>query len=428
MEKRLSLALAGTGLLVALLLITAGHRRPLPGAEIEAVAADLDALVRETTAGVQARADTLSQLPRLGWIVATDEATVGDLTADELEFRPHAGEHIELAQLRKSDGQVRVLRRLPAGNAVPLSVARPGLHLLIAGERIHVVTVVAIQPRARTGELRGALAVAQVLDTTSVARRLDALGVSGRLQTPAGSSATLGHGPPVVSADAVAAPLNSPAAMGVVLVASRGAKAWWVRLIPWLLLALAFGGAGVLWQRGAGRAAAASPVRLATAGSVRSGTVGSVHAPPSAPAGALDGGVPIDEDDGGDSELTYDPDATVLADAVPSPQMAISRARTGSVPIVISQAGNGPRRTRTPVPSAAGETDPTTEEYRALFLEFASLRRTCGEPVADLDRDEFVETLRNARERLIREDHVKDVRFRLAFANGRAVIRFTTVP
>jgi hypothetical protein len=52
-ERRLSLALAGTGLLGALLLVAVGHRRVVPSAEIEAVAADFDALVRETTAGVQ---------------------------------------------------------------------------------------------------------------------------------------------------------------------------------------------------------------------------------------------------------------------------------------------------------------------------------------------------------------------------------------
>ena len=56
------------------------------------------------------------------------------------------------------------------------------------------------------------------------------------------------------------------------------------------------------------------------------------------------------------------------------------------------------------------------------------LRRTCGETTADLDRDDFVNTLRRTREQLIKEDAVSDVQFRLAFANGRAVIRFTTVP
>jgi hypothetical protein len=183
----------------------------------------------------------------------------------------------------------------------------------------------------------------------------------------------------------------------------------------WAILALTLGGAGVLWRRGAGRAQASRPAL----------THPTVPAPPSVPAG----GVPLDDDDGeGDSELTFDPDATVLADAVPPSQLAISRARTGSVPIFLSPSGPGPKRTRTPAPSAAGASDPITDEYRALFVEYLSLRRTCGEPIIDLDREDFVETLRSARVRLIREDGVTDVRFRLAFANGKAVIRFTTVP
>ena len=406
MERRLSAALAGAGLLAALLTIAVGHRRAVPGAEIESVAADVDALVRETAAGVQARADTLAQLPRLGWIVATDEATVGDLTADELEFRPHPGEHIQLAQVRRSDGQVRVLRRLPAGGALPLPLSRPGSHLLVAGGRIHVATVVGVQPRARVGELRGALGVAQALDTTSIARRLEALGVDARLETSAGSAA-LGRGGPVAGGGATTVRLKSAAAAaeGAVLIASRAASARWVRALPWLLVALSFGGAGVLWRRGAAWKPAPAPT----------------------PAPAPGSGVPLD-DDVSDAELTFDPDATVLADPQSAPEAAISRARSGSVPIVVSPPGSGPRRTRTPVASPAGETDPITEEYRTLFLEFMSLRRTCGETVADLDRDEFVDTLRGTRARLMREDAVKEVRFRLAFANGKAVIRFTTVP
>ena len=111
MERRLSIALAAVGLLAALALFLLGQKSP---DDVRAAAADLDGLIRETTAGVQARADTLAQLPRLGWAVATDENTMRDLTTDELAFRPHPGEHIEITQMRKGGGETRRLLRLPA--------------------------------------------------------------------------------------------------------------------------------------------------------------------------------------------------------------------------------------------------------------------------------------------------------------------------
>ena len=82
-----------------------------------AAAADLDALIRERRRR-QARADTLAQLPRLGWAVATDENTVRDLTTEELAFRPHPGEHIEITQMRRGGGEPRRLLRLPAESDV----------------------------------------------------------------------------------------------------------------------------------------------------------------------------------------------------------------------------------------------------------------------------------------------------------------------
>jgi hypothetical protein len=496
-ERRLSVALAGTGLVAALLVLVIGHKPSASTADVETVAGELDALVREATASVQARADTLAQLPRLGWIVATDEATVGDLTADELEFRPHPGEQIELAQMRKRDGQVRVLRRLPAAGAVPLPVSRPGVHLMIVAGRLQVVAVVPIPVRLRGDELAGALAVAKGVDTAAIARSLDALGVAARLQT-VGGSAPLGRGGTITANAATTVRLKSAAAEGAVLVAARGPNRWGARVAAWLLFAVSLGGAGVLWRRGArtrntspraldlrrrfapaagvasvaasepSRASppseaptvAASPAALARAAVTAPRRVVAPGPPPI--AGVLgkvaarrnddddDDGTVIapgtGDDDGtviapgtgsevdappeeGNSELTYDPDATALAD--PSAQRAaLTRSRSGSVPIVPSRtpaAGVAVARRLTPAAMAAAEADPATAEYRALFAEYVSLRRTCGEPVDTLNREDFVETLRRTRQRLIREDAARDVQFRLAFANGKAVIRFTTV-
>jgi len=73
------------------------------------------------------------------------------------------------------------------------------------------------------------------------------------------------------------------------------------------------------------------------------------------------------------------------------------------------------------------ENDPRNEEYKALFTEFMRLRRTTGEADENLDVVDFVQALQEKRAQLIRELGVKDVRFRLAFDNGKAAIRYMTV-
>src|SRR5436305_14808038 len=52
----------------------------------------LDGRLREVAAGIDARAATLADLPRLQVAVATDAETVRNLTQDELMFQPKPGE------------------------------------------------------------------------------------------------------------------------------------------------------------------------------------------------------------------------------------------------------------------------------------------------------------------------------------------------
>ena len=81
--------------------------------------------------GAHERAVTLAQLPRLQAAVATDAATVRDLTTEELMFRPQPSETIELGQI--VGGKARSLLRLPEGSKVAAPLASPGVHLQIAG-------------------------------------------------------------------------------------------------------------------------------------------------------------------------------------------------------------------------------------------------------------------------------------------------------
>jgi len=122
---------------------SAPRRKTATPDDLRAAAADLDALIRETTAGAQARADTLAQLPRLGWAVATDESTMHDLTTEELAFRPHPGEQIEITQMRRGGGEPRRLLELPADSQTTLPVL-PGTHTIVQGDHVSVVTVVSV--------------------------------------------------------------------------------------------------------------------------------------------------------------------------------------------------------------------------------------------------------------------------------------------
>jgi hypothetical protein len=95
--------------------------------------------------------------------------------------------------------------------------------------------------------------------------------------------------------------------------------------------------------------------------------------------------------------------------------------RSGSVPVSLHGAGSGPAGD----PNA--DADPRNEEYRSLFVEFVKLRRTTGESVDDLDVRRFIQTLREKRAQIMKQIPVKDVRFKLAFQNGKAAIRYMTV-
>jgi len=247
-RKRLSIALAGAGLLAALAVALVGRAATPPGGDIAGVAAEIDAVIREAAAGVQARADTLAQLPRLGWAVATDEDTVRDMTTEELAFRTRPGEHIEIANMPKGGQQLRHLLRLPpdASFAMPMTL---GSHLFLDGGKSHVVAVVAVEPRQRADELTGLLAVSRVLDTTAVEQRLETRGVQAELRLGE-ASITLGAPTPALNGTPAKTLLTSPAASGVELsVVWPGGRPVWTKAVPLAIAALSLLGAALMWRR-----------------------------------------------------------------------------------------------------------------------------------------------------------------------------------
>ena len=444
MERRLSAALAAVGLLAALALFLLARKSP---DDIRAAAAELDGLIRETTAGVQARADTLAQLPRLGWAVATDEDTMRDLTTDELAFRPHPGEHIEITQMRRGGGEPRRLLRLPVESELALPVI-PGTHVVVQSNEIHVVTVVSVEPRQRVEELVGILAVAKQLDPSPIAKRLSARGIDAELRTIRGSITLAGSKPSAVE---VKVALTGPAAEGAELVAAKVGQARWPRWLSPAVLAMSLLGALLLWRRGAPQPRherAFGPFPTAAQAQ-----------PPAAPVPAGPPAAPIPAQPRPDLEITAQPvdlettdqtDPERTGEWVGSPQAAtpaignpvvpegaapeerMDHARSGRVEISLVRSGSVSLSPRVPglpppFPDPKVENDPRAEEWRSLFTEFVKLRRTTGEPLEGLDAAHFVATLQAKRAEIMRQIPVKDVRFKLAFQNGKAAIRYMTV-
>jgi serine/threonine-protein kinase len=145
--------------------------------ELHTFGVEVDGALRETQASVHARASTLADLPRLAPAVATDAATVKDLTTEELAFRVKAGETIEIGQVFKQGGRVEMLLRIPDGAKMTAPLDQPGVHVMRAGDQLMVAEVVQITPTQRADELTGALAVAQVVDVQKLVGRLDTAGV-----------------------------------------------------------------------------------------------------------------------------------------------------------------------------------------------------------------------------------------------------------
>ncbi len=373
---------------------------------------------------MQARTETLAQLPRLGWAVATDENTMRDLTTEELAFRPHPGEHIEITQVRRDGGEARRLLHLPVEDDVALPL-RAGTHLVVRAGQLHLVTVMSIEPRQRADELVGVLAVAKQLDTSAFGARLAARGINAALRTTEGSITLAGTAPSGSAIDETI-PLTRPAGAGATIVAANVRRTRWARGASLFVLVAALAGAAWLWRRGAEAPTAARTARVARP------SPPPLRPPlplPSAPRRTTRASV-----EGARAALSSGATGAGHAPEASAPPAPARRHRhlSGSVDILLARSG--------PVSLSAGDAaasswpidpkaprDTRTEEYRALFAEFVNLRRTTGEPVERLDSDRFVEVLRATRARIMKQIPVKDVRFKLAFQNGKAAIRYQTV-
>ncbi len=155
-----------------------GKNRPA----LEAVARDLDGKLRETRAGLRSRASTLADLQVLKDAVASDLLTVQDMANRELSFRTRPGETIEIAQVEVG-GRVMPLLKLPPDGPASPPLDAPGTHLMRAGSGLAVSEVENVDNTARKDAIaRGVIAVSWQVDTASIQKRLEELGVGARFE------------------------------------------------------------------------------------------------------------------------------------------------------------------------------------------------------------------------------------------------------
>jgi hypothetical protein len=181
--RSLSFAIATTGIAAGTALFLAARETPAPVAppKLVELGAEIDGRLRESAAGLRSRAATLADLPRLAAAVATDAATVQDLTSEELAFRLKPGETIEIGQIRHGGEAVSLLRIPRESQAAPkLDVA--GSALLATPEGFLLSEVVNIKPAVTTEIERGAVAVSWLVETAPFVQKLGEVGVPARIE------------------------------------------------------------------------------------------------------------------------------------------------------------------------------------------------------------------------------------------------------
>jgi hypothetical protein len=249
--------------------------------------------------------------------------------------------------------------------------------------------------------------------------------------------------------------LTGPAAEGTDLVAANVGRPRWPNFVSPLVLVLALVAAALIRRRGRDAddhphqdltpIAVAPPApeerpRRFTSPGLGTGTGPSAATPVAGvpaktpiagvPAGTPVAGVPAGTPVAGLPTRT--PVAVPVLPPGAVPEFKLDQALTGRVDIPLARSGSVSMSPRAPGAAAAlrdpkADDDPRSEEYRSLFDEYVKLRRTTGESVEGLDAAHFVETLREKRAQIMKQVPVKDVRFKLAFQNGKAGVRYVTV-
>ena len=195
MAGKIALGVGLVAVAVAAPLLWVGYGRQAAGPKLDLAvpASTLASQIRTAHAQAAGRAQALADLRVLADAVATDAATVLDMTTAERGFRPRGDERIEVGQMPVGGGAAMSLLRLPDGAPPLAALERTGARVIVDGAGLRVADVVPVTPSdaARAGEIRGLLAVSQPVDLGPV---LTALGGRGAVLAIGDQLVPLGAG------------------------------------------------------------------------------------------------------------------------------------------------------------------------------------------------------------------------------------------
>ncbi|HEX8952421.1 MAG TPA: hypothetical protein VF945_11280, partial [Polyangia bacterium] len=157
----------------------------------------------------------------------------------------------EIGQVRRRDGAVTLLRRVGDAGVSHLPLADVGAQLVGVDGRLHVADVVSVEPKTQADQLRGAVAVSRLVDTTGLAAQLSRRSFALRVGVPGGGGLVVGRAPADARVETL--PLYADAAHGAKLEAllpagGLPATGYLVGAIAILVAALA--AAALLWRSG----------------------------------------------------------------------------------------------------------------------------------------------------------------------------------
>ena len=192
---KLALGLGALAVATAAPLVWLGYGRggTAPAVDLTTPSTALAGQIRTAHAQAAGRAQALADLRVLADAVATDAATVLDMTSAERGFRPRGDERIEIGQVPVGGGVATSLLRLPDGAPPLAGLERTGARVIVDGAGVRAAEVVPVTPSdaQRATEVRGLLAVSQPIDLWPV---ISALGGRGAVLAIGDAVVPLGPG------------------------------------------------------------------------------------------------------------------------------------------------------------------------------------------------------------------------------------------
>ncbi|MBC7974572.1 MAG: hypothetical protein H7138_06255, partial [Myxococcales bacterium] len=144
----------------------------------------LDGEMRAARAAVRERASTLSSIPQVRAVIATDAATVADaVRGGELRFPTADGEILELGRNVKATNSVELLLLVPTGAMRKSHDGAVGSYVELVGEQIAITEVATVTPsdEASQAKFAGFLSVTRPLALAPMIQPLLDAGITGQL-------------------------------------------------------------------------------------------------------------------------------------------------------------------------------------------------------------------------------------------------------